>query len=69
MSETNLLIPGVSKGLNPAVDFKFLRDGSNSANHITKASFDVEDGNWDFFSRDFGTKWSYGEDQCAVKTF
>jgi len=32
LSETGRIIPGVTKGLQPSVAFKFLRNGINSAN-------------------------------------
>ena len=42
LSETGRIIPGVSRGLQPSVAFKFLRNGMNSANQMGKVKHGVE---------------------------
>jgi len=68
-SETNLLVPGLSKGLNPAVAFKFLRDQVHSSNIMSKVAFEPEDGNWDFFANDFGTQIAAHKTDCSPKSY
>ena len=55
MSESNLLVDGISTSANPSIALKFLLNGVESANQFGMVTFESTN-SWNFFENDFMTQ-------------
>jgi hypothetical protein len=52
LSETDLIVDGISGAANPSIALKFLRSNMASANQFGMVSFEGTQ-SWNFFTNDF----------------
>ena len=68
LSETDIVVPGVTKGWLPSFAIKFLRDSIYSANQFGMVAFEQNRDDWDFFGHFFQSHLPDHEGECGPKT-